>query len=84
MNYDNRNYVIFNVSEVDKVDFNQVLETSPETLRKSVDGSKTFVKWDSSADPGFVTELTTKEGPYNHEEMLSILSGEDWVHPRTM
>lgn len=50
MNYASRNYVIFNVSEIDKVDFTQVLETSPDTLRKSVDGTKTFVKWDSPVE----------------------------------
>lgn len=47
MNYGSRNYIIFNISEIDKIDFGQVLETSAETLRKSVDGSKTFVKWDT-------------------------------------
>jgi len=30
-------YVIFNVSELDKINFNQVFETSIETVRKSVD-----------------------------------------------
>ena len=106
--YSNRNYIIFNVSEVDKVDFNQVLETSAETLRRSVDGTKTFIKWDSSvlaarhtapaddptaaADPGYVVQvepgtptflddLTKKEGPYTHEEILVILGSEEWTSP---
>lgn len=46
MNYENREYMIFNVSELPQIDFSQVLETSAETVRKSVDGTKTFVKWD--------------------------------------
>ncbi len=32
-------YVIFNVSELNKIDFEQVFETSIETVRKSVDGT---------------------------------------------
>jgi len=72
-----RNYVIFNVSELDKIDFNQVLETSAETLRRSVDGTKTFVKW-GGGEPSFISELTTKEGPYNYDEIISILSTDEW------
>ena len=45
--YSNRRYVIFNVSELQSVDFNQVHETSVDTIRKSVDESKTFVKFDT-------------------------------------
>jgi hypothetical protein len=36
-------YVIFNVSELDQIDFNQVLQTSAETCRRSVDGLQTLV-----------------------------------------
>lgn len=46
--YEQRNFVIFAVSENDKIDFRLVLETSADTLRRSVDGSKTFVKWDEA------------------------------------
>lgn len=44
--FENRKYVIFEVSEIDAIDFSQVLETSAETLRKSVDERKTFVKYE--------------------------------------
>jgi hypothetical protein len=46
--YSNRNFLIFPVTELPKVDFSQVCETSEETVRKSVDGTKTFVKWDQA------------------------------------
>ena len=42
---ESKSYIIFNVSEIDQIDFNQVLETSAETLRKSVDETLTFVKY---------------------------------------
>jgi hypothetical protein len=60
--YQNRQFMIFNVSELDNIDFNEVLETSKDTVRKSIDGTKTFVKWEGNI-PSSVQSLTTKEGP---------------------
>ena len=80
---ENRKYVIFNVSELDKIDFNQVQETSVDTIRKSVDETKTFVKWDGVI-PECVNNLTTKEGPYTYDEILIILSTTEWTDPNIM
>jgi hypothetical protein len=80
MNYENREYMIFNVSELLAIDFSQVLETSAETVRKSVDGTKTFVKWEGT-EPSCVTNLQTKEGPYAYAEILQILSTTEWTNP---
>jgi hypothetical protein len=74
----NRKFMIFNVSELDKIDFTQVLETSTETVRKSVDETNTFVKWDGDI-PSSVLSLKTKEGPYSYEEMIDILLTPEWV-----
>ena len=71
--------MIFATSEVANIDFNEVLETSAETLRLSVNGLKTFVKWDGNTIPTSVNALTTKEGPYTYEEILTILQGTEWV-----
>ena len=46
--YENRNYLIIPTTELSKVDFNLVCETSADTVRKSVDETKTFVKWDQA------------------------------------
>lgn len=74
----NRTYLIFNVSEINLIDFSQVLETSADTLRRSLDGQKTFVKWDGES-PSFIDSLTTKEGTYSNSEILDILSGSEWT-----
>ena len=79
--YDQRNFAIFSFTEIDKIDFTQVLETSADTLRVSTDGSKSFVKWDGGVAPEFVSELTTLEGPYTYTEILDILSGAEWTAP---
>ena len=78
--YDNRRFMIFNVSELGQIDFSTVLETSSETVRKSVDGTKTFVKWDGTI-PTCVSNLTTKEGPYTYDEILVILATPEWTAP---
>jgi hypothetical protein len=77
-NYENRQFMIFAVSELPQIDFTQVLETSADTVRKSVDGTLTFVKWEGSI-PSCVSALTTKQGPYTYDEMLIILAGLDWT-----
>jgi len=74
-------YVIFNVSELDKIDFNQVFETSIETVRKSVDETLTFVKYKDEEMPSSVASLDTKQGPYSHEEILVILATPEWTNP---
>lgn len=78
--YEDRNYLIIPTSEVSKVDFSLVCETSADTLRKSVDGTKTFVKWDGEA-PEFVADIVGAEGPYTHSEILEILSSSEWTAP---
>jgi hypothetical protein len=75
--FETRKYLIFPTSQLDNIDFTQVGETSKETVRKSIDETKTFVKWDGS-DPTFISELTNTEGPYNHKQILQILLTPEW------
>jgi len=76
--YEQRQYLIFPTNQLDKIDFTQVLETSEQTVRKSVDQTKTFVKWEDT-EPSFISNLTNTEGPYTHSEMLQVLSTEEWT-----
>ena len=78
--YENREFMIFNVSELNQINFNEILETSADTVRKSVNGAKTFVKWDGTI-PQCVENLTTKEGPYTYNEILAILATPEWTDP---
>ena len=78
MAYENRQFMILNTSEISSIRFSDVLESNASTLRRSVDGSKTFIKWDGTM-PSWVNDLTTKEGPYTYTEILTILSTSDWV-----
>ena len=76
--YEHRQFVIFDVSEISAIDFTQVLETSADTVRTSVDGTKTFVKWDTETVPLCVENLTTKSIYYTYEEILTILATPEW------
>lgn len=78
--YEDRNYLIIPTTEVSKVDFSLVCETSPETLRKSVDETLTFIKWDGES-PAFVADIEDAGGPYTYTEILEILSGPEWTAP---
>lgn len=68
-----RNYVIIDASEVSSVDFNQVLETSADTLRYNLAGSQTFVKFEGDT-PSFLEGKTALD----RSEMLTILANEEW------
>lgn len=70
-----RKYVIINANEVSSVNFDQVDETSADTIRYSVDGTKTFVKFDTDTTPSFLDSKTQ----YSHSEILTILSGPEWT-----
>ena len=70
-----RKYVIINSDEVSSVNFDQVDETSADTVRYSVDGSKTFVKFDSDTTPSFLEGKTQ----YSHSEILTILATDEWT-----
>ena len=78
--YEERNYAIFSLTELDKIDFSQVLETSADTIRRSTDETKSFIKWDGE-QPTFVSTLETLEGPYTYSEILDILSTPEWTAP---
>lgn len=56
--FPNRRWLVIPASEVPNIDFNQVHETSQETLRYSIDGSQTFVKYEVTV----VEEGTTSIG----------------------
>jgi len=70
-----RKYVIINADEVDSVDFSKVDETSADTVRFSVDGSQTFVKFETDTTPSFLDGKTQ----YTHSEILTVLSGDEWT-----
>ena len=70
--FENRKWVIIDKDDVSSVDFSQIMETSADTLRYSLDESKTFVKYEGS-QPSFLSGKTE----YSHSEILAILNEVD-------
>jgi hypothetical protein len=104
--FENRRWLVIPSDIVDTIDFTQVLESSPESLRYSIDGSKTFIKYEINevlepttntfVNPETLEETSytieagiygrpsiySEEYPeYNHQEILDLLSTEEWTQP---
>jgi hypothetical protein len=73
----NREYIVYDVLEINRIDFRTVLETSRDTITYSADGTKSFVKWEGDV-PKCVENLESKTGPYTHGEMKKILQTAEW------
>tara|TARA_R100001015_G_C4534073_1_gene99702 strand:- start:224 stop:448 length:225 start_codon:yes stop_codon:yes gene_type:complete len=66
-------YVIYNMADVSNINFSEVAETSEETLRLSLNGEKTVLKFVGET-PGFLVGLQQ----YNHSEILAIMATPEW------
>ena len=82
MAFENRKYVIIPSTEINNINFEEVLETSADTCRYSVDGTKTFVKYEGDM-PVSVSAIADKSVEYKHTDILTLLSGEEWTAPST-
>jgi hypothetical protein len=78
--FEYRKYVIIPATDAVSVNFSEVLETSAETCRYSVDGTQTFVKYEG-AMPSSIAALTNKSQEYTHAEILAILAEPEWTAP---
>lgn len=78
--FNNRRYVIIPTAEVNNINFTEVLETSADTCRYSVDATETFVKYEGT-QPASVAAIESKSQEYTHSEILEILSSEAWTAP---
>ena len=67
MAYENRRWLVIPTSIVDDIDFNQVHESSLDSLRKSLDDTQTFIKYDVVVVEETRTE--TYEDPETQEEI---------------
>ncbi len=80
MHFEDRHYVIFDLTEVDIIDFSEVMETSADTLRNNLANTQSFVKYEGDQPPSVVA-LATRSQEYSHEEILALLAGDEWTDP---
>jgi len=76
MQYENRRYLIIPTSIIQNIDFDEVLETSIDTLRLSVDGTKTFVKYELPNRPSIYSDQYLE---LTHDQIIQHLATEEWT-----
>ena len=76
-----RTFIFFNYNERDRLDYSQLVETSQDTLRQSMDLTKTFVSYETVTMPDTIQTLTSYIGPLTYEETLTILQTAEWTPP---
>lgn len=82
----NYTYVIADVSEVNNVNYSQVLQTSAQTVRKNIEQTRFLLKYDGNI-PSTIQDLDNngKLFTYNnkkyftHPEILTIMSDIEWI-----
>ena len=71
--FENRKWVIVNVSDITDEMLDNAIQTSVDTLRKTLDGNKAILKWDGDT-PSCFDGMDT----YNHAEIREELAKSDW------
>jgi hypothetical protein len=86
MDYSNRTYAFVNTSDINDIDFSQVMETSADTVRKSIDQSQFILKWYTAEWPSFITPSgsvsTVWQG--SHADCLTQLTSSFWTDTGSM
>ena len=81
MDYTNRTYAFVYTTDIDEVDFSQVMETSAETVRKSIDESQFLLKWETTYWPTFIEQSGSVSLIWsgNHQQCLNQLTSSFWT-----
>lgn len=77
------NYFILPSTEINNINFSQVLQTSIETIRYNNDQTKFILKYkNTESAPDIISEALTINGKtiHSHSEILEILSTEEWIN----
>ena len=81
MDYSNRTYAFVYTSDLGEVDFSQVMETSEDTVRRSIDGTQFVLKWYTADWPTFIAPSgsVTPVWEGTHAECLVELQSPFWT-----
>ena len=74
-----KKYIILNTSELDSLDFNELLNTSEDYVRKSTDETKAIVSYE-----GTTPSALSGKTEYTNSELLAIvndINGEWYIAP---
>ena len=73
-------YAIINTSDLSSIDFDQIGETSADTLRYNLANTEFVIKWNST--PTFISDGTVVPvAELTHEEALALMATSEWSEP---
>ena len=77
-----KTYAIIDLTDINKIDFSQIVETSVFTIRKSINDNEFVIKWVDGYTPTFITDGSViPVGTYTHAEILEIMATPAWSDP---
>ena len=79
MAFENRRWLVVPTSIIDDIDFNQVHEPNAESLRLSVDGLETFIKYEVNVVEETYTE--THVDPETGEDVINTIEAGTYGRP---
>lgn len=81
----NKTYAVISLEDLSKIDFNQISETSKNTIRKNILEPPTqfVIKWINGNTPTFIVDLSVAVigDLMSQDECLLLMSSEDWSEP---
>lgn len=73
-------YAIIQTSDLANIDFNQIGETSENTLRYNLANTEFVIKWNST--PSFIADGTiVPVSTLTHQEALAVMATAEWSEP---
>ena len=83
MGYNNNTYAICDIAtDMAKVDFSQVSQSSGLTCRRSLDDTLFVIKYPTGVIPTFINNSTVIPSEIlNHEEALALMATPEWSEP---
>ena len=80
--HNTRTYAIINLTDLELIDFSQIGESSPSTIRKSLDNTQFVIKWQEGNIPTFITDDSViPVGTYDHHAILELMRTSAWSKP---
>jgi len=81
MGYNNLTYAVINVNDLDKVNYDQILNNGAPNiaLRTNTSGSNCIIKWATPPSFIYVDELIDPLGIYTHQQILQLLQTTEWL-----
>lgn len=77
-----RTYAVINIEDLKLIDFKQVLQTSANTIRKSLNLKEFIIKWKEANEPTFIESgAVIPVGIYTYLECLELMATSDWSKP---